>query len=155
MDAANSQPATRKERNDMRKQKSKAPKPRVGHFVVTIPVYGLGILLSFGQTKEQLEATLKKRNVTTIKIRDDHGTGNLGGYVQTDQSTTAVLWLRHWPERASQYNVLQHEIFHAVDYLLRNIGFTLSDDSNEAWAYAIGHVSEKVYQFLWDKKYHK
>lgn len=45
-------------------------------------------------------------------------------------------------------NTLTHEIFHIADKILRGRGFTLSDDSQEAWAYLIGYISGEVFKHI-------
>jgi len=40
--------------------------------------------------------------------------------------------------------VLAHEVFHAVNNILRKKGVVLSNDSEEAFAYGIGHVVGQI-----------
>ena len=40
--------------------------------------------------------------------------------------------------------LMSHEIFHLVDFLLRRIGMTLSEDSDEAYAYLIQYLTEQI-----------
>ena len=44
---------------------------------------------------------------------------------------------------------LNHEIFHATDYLLRKkVWITLSDDSDETYAYTIAWMQWKFYEYI-------
>lgn len=133
--------------------KEKAKK-RSGDFGITIPVFGIGMIFSFGQSNTKIMSVLKKAGINDMPdLLPDSDPAR--GCTYCNGRTTALIVMGEWPERASQYNTLNHEIFHACDMTLRNAGFKLSNDSQEAWAYMIGHVSERIYQILWSKKYHK
>lgn len=44
---------------------------------------------------------------------------------------------------------LNHEIFHATDYLLReHVGITLSNDSDETYAYTMAWMQNKFYEYI-------
>lgn len=45
-------------------------------------------------------------------------------------------------------SVLCHEIFHAVNNILSFIGISLSDESEEVYAYTIDYVTEKIFSYL-------
>jgi hypothetical protein len=49
------------------------------------------------------------------------------------------------PETPQEIGTLSHEIFHGVDFIFRRIGISLSDNSNEAYAYLIGYVTEQFF----------
>ena len=129
-------------------------KKRAGDFGITIPVFGIGIIFSFGQSNEKIMAVLKDAGIKYMpNLLSESDPAR--GCTYCDGSVTALIVMKEWPERASHYNTLNHEIFHACDMTLRNTGFNLSNDSQEAWAYMIGHVSERIYQILWIKKHAK
>lgn len=41
-------------------------------------------------------------------------------------------------------DALAHEVFHLTKYIMEYIGTTLSDDSEEAWAYLTGYLFETI-----------
>lgn len=44
---------------------------------------------------------------------------------------------------------LNHEIFHATDYMLReHVGITLSNDSDETYAYTMAWMQSKFYEYI-------
>jgi hypothetical protein len=45
-------------------------------------------------------------------------------------------------------NILSHEIFHATDQVLENVGMSLTSGSEEAYAYLTGYITEKLYEQL-------
>lgn len=57
-----------------------------------------------------------------------------------------VIRMANYPITVTDYGILQHEIFHAIDQILKYIGMTLSDDSDEAYAYLIEYVTREIYK---------
>jgi hypothetical protein len=55
-----------------------------------------------------------------------------------------VIRLRRWDGSIKRHGFLTHEIFHAVTMLFELIGMTLSEDSDEAYAYAIEQLTVKI-----------
>jgi hypothetical protein len=61
-----------------------------------------------------------------------------------------LIHMYKWENTARDYSVLIHEIFHGVDLALRSKGLSLSDDSDETWAYCIQHLTHGVLAELWE-----
>lgn len=59
-----------------------------------------------------------------------------------------VIRMANYPITVIDYGILQHEIFHAADLALRHMGITLSDDSDEAYAYLIEYLTTEIYKKL-------
>lgn len=64
----------------------------------------------------------------------------------------SIIYFFHWEGKANDYGVLQHEIFHSVDNMLRYRDINLSDDSDEVFAYCIGHLTRELYNKIWSDK---
>lgn len=86
-----------------------------------------------------------KRYIEDIKSHNDTKGGTTTNY--EDGTYWAVIY--EWNNTAYDYSILQHEIFHVADLMLRKRGFVLSDDSDEAWAYLIQDITLRVYGELW------
>lgn len=59
-----------------------------------------------------------------------------------------IIRLKTKPFDAYTYGVLAHEIFHAVDFIMRRIGITLSSDSDEAYTYLMGYVTREFFKAI-------
>jgi hypothetical protein len=57
-----------------------------------------------------------------------------------------IIWLPSFPKKPIEHAFVAHEIFHAVYDLLAKAGIRLSFDSDEAYAYLIGHITQKFYE---------
>lgn len=99
-------------------------------------------MFSFAQTDDELKGSLKKHK---IEWEDTLKMDCPGMYIRLKRNQP-VIRLRDYPITVTDYGVLQHEIFHAVDQILKYIGITLSDDSDEAYAYLIEYVTREIYK---------
>ena len=80
-----------------------------------------------------------------IKWDDILKLDGVGRCVTFDTNQT-VIRLDEIPGTCADYGTLQHEIFHAVDQIFRRIGMNLSEDSDEAYAYMIGYLTQEIYK---------
>jgi len=73
----------------------------------------------------------------------------IGSWETTVTNTEGILM---WVGERDAFNMLltlNHEIFHATDYLLRKkVWITLSDDSDETYAYTIAWMQQKFYEYI-------
>lgn len=76
------------------------------------------------------------------KILGKHGLGVSIARTCMLEGNQVVLYLKEIPKDIKGYSILAHEIFHCVDLILRKIGITLSDDSDEIYAYCIQYITK-------------
>lgn len=69
-----------------------------------------------------------------------------------ESTVTDSGWLLMWVWERDAIDMLitlNHEIFHVADYMLRKkVWITLSDDSDESYAYTIAWIQEKMYEYI-------
>lgn len=70
---------------------------------------------------------------------------NIRGKSVILSNNALVLWLKEFPNKPEWYGHLAHEIFHIADMILWKAGLSESEDSDEAWAYLIGWLTETIY----------
>jgi hypothetical protein len=80
------------------------------------------------ETEFDLEAPVKQNKAATSEI------------YQKDGRLIGVIWLCETATHAH----LAHEVFHAVHFFLQNRGLSLTDASEEAYAYLIQWMFEKI-----------
>jgi hypothetical protein len=68
------------------------------------------------------------------------------------KSGGVVIRLRYEPNTPVRTSNLVHEVFHAVHMLFDRIGIRLSDDSDEAFAYAIQYLTREILERFKQKK---
>ena len=53
-----------------------------------------------------------------------------------------------WIKKKKAHHHIAHEIFHCVEFILRQVWVTLSWDSDEVYAYSIWNLTEQLYKQL-------
>jgi hypothetical protein len=118
------------------------------NFILPLKIYPFDILVSFGETNEQIDKVLNKYNLTeddvnlaTITSRTVQGRTVMFSTNQT------MIRLKKYPVTPTDYGDLQHEIFHAVTFVLDRIGMKLVVlESDEAYAYMVGYITTEIYK---------
>lgn len=75
---------------------------------------------------------------------------DLRGSGKCIEMTDNIVIIRTWrkPTDGRSHSTLAHEIFHAVDFIMRDIGMKLTEHSHEAYAYLVGYLTEQIYKRL-------
>ena len=125
----------------------KIKKQKKLNYIIKLEIYPFDIMFSFNETDEELIKTLDKYGIDHADHpwqfeTDKHGIGRTCIFA----SGQTLVRLPMWPERSEDYGVLQHEIFHAVEYLFYRIGMNLKKCSGEAYAYLIGFITTGIYK---------
>jgi hypothetical protein len=116
-----------------------------------------GVLFLFDHKQAEVLRVLKRIRPTLVQdaplgidvLNGKHSARTLW---HTDNAKDFVVCMC-FPQRASHYGVLVHEIFHCVDRALRDgSSIRLSDDSDEAYAYALQKITSTVLNKLWSAK---
>jgi len=120
------------------------------NFIIPLVIYPFDIMFSVGQTDAELLKSVKRYGLNKSDIEEmlNMPTTILGRTLMLLETNHTFIRLKSKPKKASEYGTLQHEIFHAIDFILRKIGISLSADSDEAYAYLIGYLTEKIYEKL-------
>jgi len=69
--------------------------------------------------------------------------GNAKGLFSKSNDFSGYIFI----EPNASVNTISHESFHAVDHLMSAIDTSLTKDTNECYAYSLGYIVEKVYNF--------
>lgn len=107
--------------------------------------YPFEVLVAIGARPEQIVAKLQSLKYTPTAdeigyLQRDH---REGGTVQL-ANHACVMILNDVSDDQHSFALLAHEAFHAVNFLMKAIGMSLSDDSEEAYAYAIQDLVTQI-----------
>jgi hypothetical protein len=61
-----------------------------------------------------------------------------------------AIFIKEKPATAYQFSKLAHEIYHCATYVLNYVGVKHSKKSDEAFAYLVGFLTEKIYEPIVD-----
>lgn len=128
-----------------RKLKSKG-----SNFIIPLVVYPFDVMISIGETNEDIDKRFKKYNLTAEDISLATFTSHtVQGRTVMFSSNQTLIRLRNFPKSPVDYGNLQHEIFHAVTFVMDRIGMVLKvEESDEAYAYLIGYLTREIYKRL-------
>lgn len=125
--------------------------PKRCYFLVSIDVYYKDILFFFGYTHEQIVDFLSDtqgNDVEELKKRILNEPVNYKGITFIGKNGTVLIAMPSLPTTSEQHGTLIHEIFHAVEGIMKNIGNRHGKNLNESWAYLMGFISARAFAEL-------
>lgn len=123
-------------------------KPKSGFLLLKGETFPYDVIVCLGVTREDILVYVKKRFTDdALSLNDLEGLQMRGhGRTLRLDNKAYILWTKNYPETPEQFAWLAHEIFHTCDLMLRSAGVTLSDDSDEVWAYQIDWMTRHIYR---------
>lgn len=122
---------------------STARKQRPLNFIIPLVVYPFDVLVSIGQTDEELKKVMSKYDVEwsdNMKLR------GAGLFYMTERNQSMIR-MRDFPSDNVGLGYLQHEIFHATTFILDRIGMKMILlKSDEAYAYLAQYLTVEIYK---------
>lgn len=127
-------------------------KNKSANFIIRYEVYPFDCMFSFGETEEQLRRAFKRKELDLKECeRIFNDSAAVGRTIMLSKGQT-IIRMKSYPTEPYDYAILQHEIFHAVTFLMSRIGMKLCYKSDEAYAYLIEYITANVYHQLWDRR---
>lgn len=125
-----------------------AVKKKKLNFILPLVVYPFDIMISFGETDQEVISALKKNGINDEEQLKGVILKGVGRYCMFDNNSSLIrLWTI--PEYAADYGTMAHEIFHATCYILDKVGMDLQlKVSDEAYSYLIGYITTEIYKRL-------
>ena len=121
----------------------------------TIPlrVYPFDVMISFNESGKKVRKVLGKYGIypepECILWELDRVSTEQGRAVMfiTNQ---IIIRLNFYPRLKNpvHMSMLQHEIFHAVEFLMRELRSRLTRDSSESYGYLVQYLTKKIYQLI-------
>lgn len=113
--------------------------------IIPCVVYPFDIMFSFGETDEELRKQVERRGA---KWSDGMKCTGKGLFYMSDNNESIVR-LYNFPTTPTHYGTLQHEIFHAVTFIMDKVGMKFELlKSDEAYSYLIGYLTAEIYNQL-------
>ena len=115
------------------------------NFIVSLGVYPFDVMVSIGESDEEVRKQLENRGINVSQTDFTHSSQQ-SGRTAIFSENVVLLRIYNSQKSAMWHGVLAHEIFHASEFVLERIGMRLTLDSDEAYAYLIGYLTEKIYE---------
>lgn len=119
------------------------------NFIIPCVIYPFNLMVSINESDDQFANSILKKY--DAKILDDiqkQERINQNGLTYIYSSAdlmVSIIKINNFQNDAIGKGTLAHEIFHATEFILRVCGFTLNNNSHEAYAYLLGYLTEQVY----------
>jgi hypothetical protein len=119
------------------------------NFIIPLVIYPFDIMVSFGETDEQILKRWSHYNLSEIDKNGLIMSDTVIGRFHMMECNASVIRFKHMPETCFDYGILAHEIFHAVTHIMNKVGLKFKIFSNdEAYAYLMGYVTTEIYKKL-------
>ncbi len=117
---------------------------------VAIPLYRSTFFIAVNIPERKLKEELKKyvASQKVIKSLVKHSRIDRHAQAITAYKESYSVIRYKTLKDAQDINVIAHEAFHVACNITRYVGITLSDDSEEAFAYLIGYITEQYEDIL-------
>lgn len=113
------------------------------NFIISWEIYPFDVLVSIGEEHADILKHIKK---TGYELDDEEKEkiwmSGRGRTIMLKGGQTIVRLDTETPD------VIAHEVFHAVAFLMDKIKIKLTQDSDEAFAYAIEFLTKRIYKEL-------
>ncbi len=120
-----------------------------GRLMIHLDMFYRDLLVVFGnekQTRERLRMYFDKEEID--ELLEGFSFREKGKTVYASKFNAFFVWIPEPPKTAQDVGFLVHELFHSTYAVMCNSGISLSEDSEEAFAYMIGYMTEKVLEQL-------
>lgn len=118
------------------------------NFIIPYVIYPFDVMVSICEDDEVLKRKLTRYGADFDGMDLSHSDSQKGRCVMFSNGRF-LLRLYGYPKTPAHYGHLQHEIFHAVEFLMDKLNTPLSDDSDEAYCYLIQYLTTEIYKRLW------
>lgn len=119
--------------------------PKAKTFIVDIAVYDRQVLVSVGQTREQLNRTIQKyfpkQRIKGVKY---HLLKNEDAWHAPLQYGNGLIILSQYDFNVDTVSTVVHEAVHIASKMLHYVGVALSEDSEETFAYTIDYLTREI-----------
>jgi len=108
--------------------------------VIPLEIYGHDVVVSIGQTDEDLYEQIKE-NISKKDFKK---------YMAKQKSIATTHKLRtggiliRFKDDIDNPGIVAHEAFHAIIFLFKKIGISFCYESEEAYAYALGYLTNQI-----------
>lgn len=116
---------------------------------LSCPMYGRRIYFGVGSQAELINKFKRVSGVPDCSLEDVPGRY---GMVYTANSGPIFIWIHGYSGSPDDVDTLSHEAFHLTFSVMEQVGVTLSEESEEAFAYALGYYTNQMVRIIKEHK---
>lgn len=119
--------------------------------VISYVIYPFDVAVFIGHENDEVIKILNE--MVELDEEETEAIKNVGDgrTAMLERGQTILILKKLRKNNAEDMRHLSHEVFHAVEFLMSKIGITLSRDSDEAYAYLIGYLTEEILKLCYNE----
>lgn len=122
---------------------------KAGFLLIKGQTFPYDVIVCIGVTRGDIFHYFEKRFLDSLTESDKKNIVMEGhGRTIVLENRALILWLKEFPKTPEHFGHLAHEIFHTSDLMLRRLGASLSDDSDEVFAYQVDWITKNIYKYF-------
>ncbi len=117
--------------------------------LIPLVIYPFDIMVMMGYSDEEVREELSQykfiseKDISLTMLEKE----TVRGRTVLFETNQTFIRIPEIPVTPLDYGFLQHEIFHAVTYIMYKVGMKLKIGiSDEAYSYLVGYVTERIYE---------
>jgi hypothetical protein len=115
------------------------------HVIIPLMVYPFDVMVSFGETDEELEPKLEELDIDTKEDSEWKMERTCMGKAIMFPQHQTLIRMKVVPYTCADYGILSHEIFHAVTFVMDRVGIPFQlKATDEAYAYLIDYLTKEI-----------
>ena len=115
--------------------------------LIHIDVFYRDLLVVWGNKEETREALLHFHDEDKVtELLDEFELWDKGRTVYSTEHNAFFVWIPEKPKTAQDAGFIVHELFHSTYAVMCNVGISLSECSEEVFAYTMGYLAEKIFK---------
>lgn len=119
----------------------------IKRFTISIPIYLIDVIVSFGETDAEVKEYLTSIGLTKKEVKPSMLKDKSDGIALMYSNNNLLLRLKKLPETYYYLGVLHHEIFHVVTLVMNKLSMKFElYKSDEAYAYLLEYITVEIYK---------
>lgn len=115
--------------------------------IINIDLYNRDVMVHFGSKKELHKELHNYHKPDAVKEIVNAINFDADGFTLCNSDNGAyIVYMPKQPSTPSEIGTLIHELSHATNAIMEAIGITLTESSEEAYAYCLGFLTRKVFE---------
>ena len=116
----------------------------MNEIVIQIPIYKTDVLIYWGDRKGLYKAVKRNSDKATAREVIEEVAPNTEGLTVTTSGRTVIIYLASPPRDPRSGAILIHELSHATNFILQEVGIPHTEDTEEAYTYLLEYLTRET-----------
>ena len=116
----------------------------MNEIVIQIPIYKTAVLIYWGDRKGLYKAVKRNSDKATAREVIEEVAPHTEGVTVKTSGRTVTIYLASPPRDARSVALLIHELSHATNFILQEVGIPHTEDTEEAYTYLLEYLTRET-----------